>query len=182
MDAKCTAGAEYRIGFEQYISQCRSAADTRVADQFFSNSKEQLKKTFQDLRDQYTDLMVMGDSMVSIANLSGNSVGGVNTRLNELTKKKDMLQAEANHYKRLADASDKGFLDDIMHGTPKEELAPSLQDASLLLFCVGWLFISITLVLVRWGSPGGGWRSGLFTLVLMLLVTVCLYGLLKQVA
>lgn len=182
LDAKCNTGAEYQANFAKYISQCRDAADTRLADQFFSNSKAKFQKVFQDLRDQYTDLMLTGDNLNTIGSLSGNSLVGVNKRLNELTKKKDLLDDEIRKYRGLAEAADKTFLDDIMHGSPKEELAPSLQDASLLVFWVGWLFILVTLVMVRWGSPGGGWKNGLFALAIMLLVTLCLFALLKQVA
>lgn len=182
MDARCNNGAEYQANFAKYVSDCRDAADTRLATQFFSNSARNIKKTFQDSRDQYTDLIVTGDNMINVANLSGNSLAGVNQRLNELSKKKDLLVAEIQKYRGLAEAADKTFLDDIMHGPPKEELTPSLQDATLMLFWIGWIFISLTLVAVRWGSPGGGWKNGLFTLAIVLLVTMCLFALLKQVA
>ena len=181
-NALCANGAQYQTNFNQYVTQCRNAADTRLADQFFSNSKAKYKTIFETLRAQTTDFLLTGDNLMAVSSLSGNSNTSVNSRLNELSKKKDLLTADIRKYRGLAEAADKTFLDDIMHGPPKKELAPSLQDASLLLFSVGWLFIAITLVAVRWGSPGGGWKNGLFALAIMLLVTMCVYALLKQVA
>ena len=184
-NALCANGAQYQTNFNQYVTQCRDTADTRLADQFFSNSKAQYKSIFETLRAQSTDFLLTGDNIMTVSSLSGNSGATVNSRLDELTKKKDIITADIRKYRSLAEAADKTFLDDIMHGPPKKELAPSLQDASLLLFCVGWLFITLTLVAVRWGSyrnGGGGWKNGLFTLAVMLLVTMCLYALLKQVA
>lgn len=181
-NALCANGAQYQTNFNQYITQCRDAADVRLADQFFSNSKAKYKAIFENLRAQSTDFLLVGDNLMTVSNLAGNSTSSVNDRLNDLSKKHDILTAEIRKYRGLAEAADKTFLDDILHGPPKEEIAPSLQDASLLLFSLGWLFITITLVAVRWGSPGGGWKNGLFTLAIMLLVTMCLYALLKQVA
>ena len=181
-NALCANGAQYQTNFNNYVTQCRSADDTRVANQFFSNSKVNYKSIFETLRAQCTDFILTANNLMSVSSLSGNSTTGVNSRLNELSKKKDLLTTEIQNYRSIAEAADKTFLDDILHGPPKKELAPSLQDASLLLFWLGWLFITITLVAVRLGSPGGGWKNGLFALAVMLLVTICLYALLKQVA
>ena len=69
-----------------------------------------------------------------------------------------------------------------MHKTPRKELAPSIQDGVLLLFWFGWLTMMITLVVIRWLSPGGTWKAGLFTLLLLTILTICVYGLLLRIA
>jgi len=78
--------------------------------------------------------------------------------------------------------ADRTFLEDVMNGAPQQQTAPTLQDITLLLFWFGWLTLMILLVYVRWASPGGGWKSGVFTLALMVFVTICVYALLIRVA
>jgi hypothetical protein len=168
--------------FTAYMASCRTPNDLSMANNFFSESKAKFTNIFSDFKAQYSDLITTGNNVNTLANLSGATVGGANTQLNSLSKKKTELLAEIKSYRRMSDSADKSFLEDIMHGTPQKELAPSLQDAVLLLFWFSWILISLTLVLVRWGSPGGGWRAGSFTLLLLFLVTLFLYALLNQVA
>lgn len=121
--------------------------------------------------------------MNSLVGLAGATTDGANRQLDTLTKRKDELLAQINQYRIVGGAADKSFLEDIMHDrAPKKEVAPSLQDVTLLLFWFGWLVMAATLVAVRWLSPDGNWRSAAFTLVILLLVTVCMYAILKQVA
>ena len=179
-DARClNPGA---TDFNTYVSICRTSDDNARANTFFSEADATYKASFQQLRAQYDDLIVMGDASNTLSSLAGATTDQVKSELNALSKKKDLLTAEISNYRRISESADKTFLEDIMQGTAKEQLTPTLQDVSLFLFWIGWLFIFITLVTVRWGSPGGGWRSGVTTLVLMTLVTIVLYALLKQVA
>lgn len=179
--AKCLTGPVV-TNFNEYVRDCRTFDDKARANNFFSASKEKYKAIFSDFRAQYDDLITTGNQISTLAGLSGATTSEANSQLNDLTKKKDMLLEEIKGYRRISDSAEKSFLEDIMHGRPQKELAPSLQDGVLLLFWFGWLVMSLTLVAVRWGSPGGGWRAGLFTLLLMLLVTIFLFALLKQVA
>lgn len=119
---------------------------------------------------------------MSIANLTGNSLEAVDKRIRDLQNEKKSLQEERDTYQRHSKSSDKSFLEDVMNGTPQAQTAPSLQDATLLLFWFGWIVIVFTLTAVRWFSPGGSWMAGLFTLFLLILVTACLYSLLVQIA
>jgi hypothetical protein len=179
-DARClNPGA---TDFNTYVSVCRTSSDIARANTFFSNSTQVYKDTFQKLRAQFDDLLVTGDASNTMAELAGSTTTQTNTELNSLSKKKDVLMAEIDGYRRQAESADKSFLEDVLHGTPKEELVPTLQDATLLLFWAGYLILAVTLVLVRFGSPGGGWRAGLVALVIMLLVTLVLFALLRQVA
>jgi hypothetical protein len=182
LDATCLPGTGESTTFEQYVKRCRTAQDQQRANNFFSESIAQYKESFEQLRAQYDDLIVSGDSMNSLLSLSGGTVSAANNQINQLTKKKDMLKAEKDSIERQSQAADKSFLEEVMHGTPKPELAPGLDDIVLLLFWVSWLILGIALISVRTFSPMGGWRSALFSLTLLLLITVCLYGVLKQVA
>lgn len=179
-DARCLNPGS--TDFNTYVSVCRTTSDTARANTFFSNSTAVYKDTFQKLRAQYDDLLVTGDATNTMADLAGTSTSQTNTELNTLAKKQDLLKAEIDSYRRKAEMADKTFLEDILHGTPKEELTPTLQDVSLLLFWTGYAILALALVAVRFGSPGGGWRAGLVAFVLMLLVTLVLYALLKQIA
>jgi hypothetical protein len=171
-----------KTSFTEYMARCRTTADESRATNFFIESKVKFKNIFNDFRAQYDDLIITGDQFSTLAGLSGATTGKANDQLNALSKKETMLLAELKSYRRISDSADKSFLEEIMHGRPQKELAPSLQDAVLLLFWFSWLVMSITLVAVRWGSPGGGWRAGSFTLLLMLLVTLFLFALLNQIA
>lgn len=182
-NAKCLTGTSDTLTFQNYIQTCRTASDTRRATNFFSDSIQTYKDTFANLRAQYDDLSMTGDSMNSLMSLTGTSVQDADKQIDTLTKRKDMLLAEITEYRRIGGAADRSFLEDVMQGRyPQKEVAPSLQDVSLLLFWFGWVLLSVVLLFVRIYSPGGNWRSGLFVFTLLLLVTVCIYAILKQVA
>jgi hypothetical protein len=180
-DAKCLTNSNETQSFNSYLNSCSKPADKVRANNFFKESIVNFKEIFQGLRAQYTDLMTAASSQDSILSLSGNTTQGVDIQIEGLEKKKEKLIQEIKHYQGTSEASNRVFLEGIMHGTPKAEMFPSLQDISIGLFTFGWVTICIILVLVRWGSPGGTWRAGVFTLILLILVTLCVYALLMSV-
>jgi hypothetical protein len=117
-----------------------------------------------------------------MATLAGTSTASANTQINELSKKKDYLVSELKAIRARVEAADRGFMDSVMHVPNTKPFIPNLQDLTLLVFWFGWLFMTITIVSVRWFSPGGNWKAGSFTLGLMLFVTMCVYALIVQVA
>ena len=181
-NAKCLPNTNETKAFQTYVSQCRTAQDTTRAMNFFSNSIQDYKSIFQSLRAQFDDLIVLGNNVNTLTNASGQTASGVDIQISEHQKKKDTLLAEIQHYRRQSEAADKSFLEDVMHGTPQEEVAPSLQDAVLLLFWFGWTLMVLTLVGIRWMSPGGTYKAGLFTFAVLFLVTICLYAIIQKVA
>jgi len=181
-NATCLNGTGETQSFQQYISKCRSASDTQRANNFFSSSIQEYKSIFEGLRAQYDDLIITGDSMNTLVNLAGATTSQANTQLDSLTKRKDTLKSEINHYRQKEQSSDKNFLEDIMHKTPQKEVTSTLQDIVLLLFWFGWLILCSILIIVRYASPGGSITSAAFSLVLVLMVTVCIFAILNAVA
>jgi hypothetical protein len=181
-NAICVNGTREFKAFNDYISKCRSDDDTARSTNFFSSSAGLIQVQFQILRAQLDDLIHTGDSISSIMNLTGNTTKQADSKIISLSKKKEVLLQTLKEKRRIADSADKSFLEDIMHHKPKTELAPSLQDATLLLFWSGWITMVLTLSAVRWFSPGGTWQAGGVTLLLLLLVTVALYSLLIHIA
>ena len=181
-NATCLPNTTQTKAFQTYVTQCRTASDTARATNFFSNSIQDYKSVFQSLRAQFDDLIVLGDSVNTLTNAAGQTVTDVDSQLTELQKKKDSLLATIQSLRRKSEAVDKSFLEDIMHGTPQEEVAPSLQDAVLGLFWFGWTVMIATLVGIRWMSPGGNYKAGLFTFAVLFLITICVYAIIQKVA
>jgi hypothetical protein len=181
-NATCLNGTGETQSFQQYISKCRSAKDTQRANNFFSSSIEEYKSIFEGLRAQFDDLIITGDSMSSLVNLAGATTIKANGQIDALSKRKDVLKSEIHHYRQKEQTSDKNFLEDIMHKTPKKEITSTLQDAVLLLFWFGWIVLCSILIIVRYTSPGGSITSAAFSFVLVLMVTVCIFALLNAVA
>lgn len=181
-NATCLPNTVQTRAFQTYVSQCRTASDTTRSNNFFSNAIQEYKGTFQSLRGQFDDLILLGDKVNTLTNATGQTVDGVDDQIGDLQKKKDRTLSEIQTVRRSSDASDKSFLEDVMHGTSKEEVAPSMQDAVLLLFWFGWTVLMFTLVGIRWMSPGGNYKAGLFTFVVLFLITICMYALIQKVA
>jgi hypothetical protein len=180
LDATCLPGTAQEQQFKSFLDKCRTTKDTQTAQTFLNQTFQKYVEVFDSYRAQFDDLLRAADRIADSA--SSASMQGVNDQMKAYSAKQSTLKQELEHYRRLSDSAEKSFLEDIYNGTPKAELAPTLQDVALLVFAVGWLFISIVLIAVRWASPGGGMLAGVFTLLLLLLVTICVYGLLKQVA
>ena len=180
-NAQCLSSSALGSSFTEYIQQCRQQADTNMARNLFPDANA-FKNVFQQLRAQFDDMLSTGNSMSALANLSGATVSGANQQLKQLQEKKDSVRAEINKQRRIAESADRTFLEDVMNGAPQEQSAPTLQDVTLLLFWFGWLTMSVVLVYIRWASPGGGWKSGAFTLALIAFVTICVYAILLRVA
>jgi len=177
--AKCLPNSAESAQFKQYIDSCRTQQDTAIATTFLSETIDKYIPLFDSYRSQYTDLMLSADGL----NSSTSNVGKLDESKNALHKQKEKLKAEIKYNRRISNSSDKTFLEDIYNKTPpKKTLIPTFQDIALLLFWFSWLMMSIVLVAVRWLSPGGGWMAGLFTAVIILLVTMCVFALIAQLA
>jgi len=176
--AKCLPNSSETQQFQEYINSCRTAKDTTIANTFLSGTIEKYIDLFESYRAQYTNLMINADSLSTLSSNTTTLKNELNNSMENQTK----LKAEIEEYRQKIGSSDKSFLEDIYNGAPKKELAPTLQDVALLLFWFSWLVMMVTLVFVRWTSPGGGWQAGLFALVILLLVTLCVFGILSQVA
>jgi hypothetical protein len=180
-NAKCLVGTAETKNFEQYVASCRTTDDTRRANNLFSPSIADFTATFDQYRAEYDNLIVTGDSVSTMADLTGGTTNQANQQLNEVTKKKDMLLAEIKAVRSQVEAIDRGFLDSIMQGVPSLEKAPTLQDWGLLLFFFSWFLMGLTLVGIRYASEGGGLKPAGFTFLLYMLVTIFVYSLIQQV-
>jgi hypothetical protein len=181
-NAKCLLNTAETQNFNTYITQCRTNTDTARANNLFTPSVSEFKDTFAGLRAQYDSLLLAGNNTSVMANLAGTSSASANEQINELSKKKDFLVSEIKALRARVEAADRGFMDSVMNVPDKKPFIPNLQDLTLLVFWFGWLFMIVTIVAVRWFSPGGGWKAGSFTMGLMLLVTMCVYALIVQIA
>lgn len=177
-DAKCTNNSIETTQFKSYINSCRTPEDLRRATTFIGNTIEKYVTLFDSYRSQFTDLMISADGL----NNSMGNADSINQQISGLQETKNKLKKEIEEYRVLSNNSDKTFLEDIYYGTPKKLLAPTVQDITLLIFWFSWLIMSIVLIIVRTVSEGGGWKSGLFSFVILLLVTVCIFAILQQVA
>jgi len=180
-NAQCLQSSSLVQSFTEYITQCRTSSDTTMAKHMFPDA-EAFKSVFQNFRSQFDDMIHTGDAMSALANLSGATVSGADQQIQQLDEKKSSIRSEIAKYRRISESADRSFMDTIVEGQPQEQLAPTLQDITLLVFWFGWLVMTVLLVWVRWASPGGGWQSGLFTLTLLLVATLCVYALLVNIA
>ena len=181
-DGRCVPGTDIPNNFQTYMDVCRSDGVKNLATNFFDKSTRTIQEQFATLRAQYTDLIATGDSVNTLLNLTGNSGTEIKGRINTLTTQKNELLQSINEKRRIADSADKSFIEDIMHKTPRKEFIPSIQDGVLFLFWFGWLTMMITLVIIRSFSPGGTWKAGMFTFLLLTILTICVYGLLLRIA
>lgn len=181
-NAICLSNSQETQTFNDYMSRCRTLADTSRANNFFTASIVNFKEVFQSLRAQADNFMIAGDAQHSLLSLSGNSAGQVDSQLQSLEARKEALKTELKELSSKSEASDRMFLDAVMHGQPQKEMYPTLQDMALGLFAIGWVIFCIVLVMVRWGSPGGTWRAGVFTFALLVVTTFLVYSLLYNVA
>ncbi len=173
----CTNPNEVRSQIQRIVNQCNDGAANGRIEQFFLPSAQSFKDTFATLRAQADDLLRMGDSQAALANLTGNSIRGVNQEYKQLEKRKQTLIADVEAHQRQSDAANKSFLEDIMHNTPTGEPFPTLQDVALYIFAVGWGLLILILVAVRTFSPTGTWRAGLVVFILMTVVTGVVYSM-----
>lgn len=174
--AQCLPNSAESTQFENYINSCRTSRDTTIATNFLSQTIEKYIGLFDSHRAHFTDLMITADSLSS--NIGNSNV--LNDERNTMARKKEKLKNEIDSFRTESSSSDKMFLEDIYNKTSKKEFAPSLQDVALLLFWFSWAVISITLIVVRWAT--GGWKAGLFSAVILVLVTLCVFAILVQVA
>lgn len=181
-NAKCLLNTAETQNFNTYVSQCRTTSDITRANNLFTPSVAQFKDSFAGLRGQYDSLFLAGTNTSIMASLAGTSTTSANQQINDLSKKKDYMLAEIKAKRSQVEAADRGFMDSVMNVPDKKPWIPNLQDLTLLVFWFGWLFMVITIISVRWFSPGGTWKAGLFTLGLMAIVTLCVYALIAQVA
>ncbi len=179
-DATCLPGTQDSATFKNFIEKCRLEKDTQTANTFLSSTLEKYNGVFSKYRDQFTDLIFTADQLAD--SMTGASMHNVVEQIKAYHNKKTQLKSEIDHYRNVSNSAEKTFLEDIYKGNPKPEVAPSLQDIALLTFWFAWLVMSLTLIAVRWFSPGGNLLSAFFTFALLFFVTLAVYGVMIQVA
>ncbi len=169
---------------DQIINDClNSTGDSATkVNTIFKSLESQFIDAWVQSREVFNKLSYTYDGIKNLKQNTNSTITDADATITTLTKKKERLSEELKRYRSEAEAKNQSFLDSILQGTPKETLTPTLQDATLLLFWFGWILLGVTLIFVRWMSPGGGWKSGLFATLLLLLVTLCLYAVLQKVA
>ena len=126
--AKCLPNSSESQQFQEYINSCRTAQDTTIANTFLSGTIEKYIDLFDSYRAQYTNLIINADSLSS---LSSNTETLKNELQNSMHTKTKLI-SDIEEYRQKIGASDKTFLEEIYNGTPKKEIAPTLQDIALL--------------------------------------------------
>ena len=179
---KCLFGSNEKKTFDDFIKSCGDFNDQRRVKDFFKNSTYNVIGTFQLLRGEFDDLITSMDSINNMRTITQNTDEDIKARVRALEKKKENLLEEIKKNRLISESADKAFLEDIMHKVPQKELTPSLQDGALAFFWFGWFMMVLTLTYVRWFSPGGNAIAGLVTLLILLIISVCVYGLLMRVA
>jgi hypothetical protein len=180
-NAVCLNGTQLgALTFPQYVQQCLKDGDLTSVETNFAYLQNKFIDSYTSSKAQYDDLIITHTNILNLA--SGSDRTNLDASTQSLIKKKKQLEDDLKRYKSEAEAKNQSFLDSILQGRPQETLAPTLQDATLMLFWFGWILLGATLILVRWLSPGGGWRSALFATVLLLLATLSIYAVLQKVA
>jgi hypothetical protein len=182
-NAVCLNGAQLgTLTFPAYVQQCLKDENLTSVDNNIIYLKDYFINSYAALKGEYDSLIITLNNVNNLKTKTNSTTANLDERILSLTKKKKELEDELKRYTAEAEAKNQSFLDSILQGRPKETLTPTLQDATLLIFWFGWALLAITLVAVRWLSPGGGWRAGLYAAILLLLVTLCLYAVLQKVA
>lgn len=164
--------------FEQYMRDCKTPDDRARANNFLTNSLNKYKDIFSTLSAEYDNLRIIAVGL----NDNSQSTTDLDSQIANLQGIKDKLTKQIATYNSQSGAADRMFLEDIYNGTPQKKNAPTLQDFALLLFWFGWLLMSIILVSVKVMSPDGGWKAGLFVLVILMLVTLCMFAIITYAA
>lgn len=186
-DAQCTGAGAYKTGFDGYVQSCITTGDITALKNLFnglnlqtSDKRNQNDTTNKEVLDSaYTEAIALGDRLNDIA---GNTTGN-DAQMKKLQEEKERLSRELRNLTQEAQSADRTFLDTLIEkDEPKYETFPSLQDASLAIFWIGWLVVGIVLVLGKFLGPEGSVRTGMIVFMLFILVSVLVYGLLKKVA
>lgn len=186
-NAQCTGAGTFKTGFDGYIASCVQSGDINALKNLFNglnlqtsdrrNSNDTTNKEVLDA--SYTEAIALGDRLNDMV---GNTTG-TDAQMKRLRDEKERLAKELRDLTQEAQSADRTFLDTLIEkDEPKYETFPSLQDASLAIFWIGWLVVGIVLVLGKFRGVDGSTRTGMIVFMLFILVTILVYGLLKKVA
>jgi len=170
--------APQTTSFQQYMRDCKTTDDVARGNNFLTNSLNKYKEIFSSLSAEYDNLRTIAVGL----NDNSQSTTDLDSQISNLQSVKANLTRQIASYNSQAGASDRMFLEDIYNGTPQKKSVTTLQDFALLLFWFGWLLMSVVLVSVKVMSPDGGWKAGLFVLVILMLVTLCMFSIINYAA
>lgn len=186
-NAQCTGAGTFKTGFDGYINNCLKTQDIQSLKNLFdglnlysSDKRNELDLTNKEILDNsYTEAIKLGDTLYDI----GYGKAGSSSQRQLLVKEKQELAATFQTLNQQAQSADRTFLDTLIEKEqPQYETFPSLQDASLAIFWIGWLIMGVVLVLGKFIGIDGSTRTGVIVFVLYILVSVLVYGILKKVA
>ena len=179
-NSQCTANGAFQQGFSQFITTCASSADQSAMNNIIKPN---------DITDIITHEKSMQDDLIT--SLTGikdlRSLGGVNSsdligKVNELNSQITKLEQQKADNESKTDVQNQIFLQTITDAPKKTSSLANLNDVALGIFFGSIFIFTIIITLVQATKVNGSLKLALYTLIGMIIMTIIVYALVKEVA
>jgi hypothetical protein len=179
-NSQCTANGAFQTGFSQFITNCASPADDSAMNNIIkpSDITEIITREKAIEQDLLTSLTGIRD-LRSLGGVNGADLVGKVTDLNSQIEK---LEKEKSDNESKTDVQNQIFLQTVTDAPKKSTSLANLNDVALGIFFGSIFIFTIIINIVQATKVNGSITMGLYTLIGMIVVTIIVYALVKQVA
>jgi len=179
-NSQCTANGAFQTGFSQFITTCTSPADQSTMNNIIKSS---------DIINIITHEKAMQDDLIT--SLSGirdlRSLGGVNSadlvgKVTELNSQIAKLEQQKADNESQTDVQNQIFLQTITDAPKKTSRLANLNDVALGVFFGSIFIFTIIITIVQATKVGGSLTIAFYTFIGMIVMTIIVYALVKEVA
>ena len=179
-NSQCTANGAFQTGFSQFITTCASPADDSAMNNIIkpSDITEIITREKAIEQDLITSLTGIKD-LRSLGGVSGADLVGKVSNLNSQIAK---LEQEKADNENQTDVQNQIFLQTVADAPKKTSKLANLNDIALGIFFGSIFIFTIIITIVQATKVGGSLTIAFYTFIGMIVMTIIVYALVKEVA
>lgn len=179
-NSQCTANGAFQQGFSQFITTCASPTDQSAMNNIIKPA---------DIIDIIThEKSMQQDLQTSLTGIRDlRSIGGVNSgdllgKVNDLNSQIKKMEQEKIDNENQTDVQNQIFLQTVTDAPKKTSSLANLNDVTLGVFFGSIFIFTIIITIVQATKVNGSLKLALYTLIGMIIMTIIVYALVKELA
>ena len=178
--AECTASGSFRTNFDNFINQCASQSDTSSINNIINPSD--ITELIENEKSIEDDLLTSLQGIKDLRTQGGVSTGNLRNQITSLQSRIESIKAQIKENEDKAEVQNQIFLQSVSSSPKKTSKLGNLNDLALGIFFTSIFIFIITITIVQITKINGSLTYGLYTFISMIIITLVIYALIKEVA
>jgi hypothetical protein len=166
--------------FQEFLKTCASPEDMSRMENLITF--QSIKEIFEQERSNADDLIRSLQNLRTLKNTAKLKIEELATKHSGIDNDIEVLKEKIAFTEQQVDAANEQFMETITEAPTKSHSLANFQDLALGVFFTSLFILTILFTIVQWMRPDGGFMTALMTFGGMVLLSLIVYALLKEVA